>query len=335
MAKSLGWIVQSKSPWQSMNRYPENAESGLVESLCKVMGFSEVIFLHEKFHELTADDLHPQMGTIAWMFNQAGIRTSCSNHARNLDAVFGGHLTAYYDKNENLLKQIVDLGLPFYYADVDGELFRGEIEGSASFIYMPLIKDYQGLEAVFSTVIVPDYLQKGRNEFKKFEYVPLCPPSYLENNLIAPSTHEQFLGRMRMYDGAMSGVFQHSTHLKDPSIESQGRGWFPPLLELVEKISEFKYLMPSGYMFQAHEVRVTQKIWEASVSGTSAVQFAKTKDVFLEHWPDYPSELIFTPETNPEEFVEVLKSEFIRVPESVTSHFSSVEVRKALGAMSL
>lgn len=335
MAKSLGWIVQSKSPWQSMNRYPENSESGLVESLCRVMGFSEVVFLNEKFHEVPSDDLHPQVGTIAWMLNESGIATSCANHASKIDAVFGGHLTAYYDKQEGMLTQIVDRGVPFYYADVDGELFRGEIEGSSSFIYMPLIKDYDGLEAVFSTVIVPDYLQKGRNEFKKFEYVPLCPPTYLERNLIAPSTHSEFLCRMRMYDGAMAGVFQHSTHLKDPLIESQGRGWFPPLLELVQQISKFKYLMPSGYMFQAHEVRVTQKIWEASVSGTSAVQFAKTKDVFLEHWPDYPQELIFTPETNPDEFVETLKSDFIKIPESVTSHFSSSEVRKALTAMNL
>lgn len=331
----LGWIVQSKSPWQRMNRYPDNAESGLVEALCRVKGYTEVVFLNEKVHQLTHEQLDPLVGTIAWMFNQVGLRTSCSNTIVGVDAVFGGHLTAYYDKNENLIKELVDTQMPFYYADVDGELFRGEIEGSASFIYMPAVQNAVNLEAVFSTVIVPDYLQKGRNEFRKFEYVPLCPPSYLENNLITPSTHEQFLGRMRMYDGAMSGVFQHSTHLKDPSIESQGRGWFPPLLELVEKISEFKYLMPSGYMFQAHEVRVTQKIWEASVSGTSAVQFAKTKDVFLEHWPDYPSELIFTPETNPEEFVETLKSDFIKVPESVTSHFSSSEVRKALTAMNL
>lgn len=35
----LGWIVQSKSPFKVVHRYPENSESGVVEALLAILRY--------------------------------------------------------------------------------------------------------------------------------------------------------------------------------------------------------------------------------------------------------------------------------------------------------
>ena len=70
------------------------------------------------------------------------------------------------------------------------------------------------------------------------------------------------------------------------------------------------------------EFRVTQKIWEATLTGSSYIQYCNTLNTMLDHIPDYPVELIYTPDTNIQNFISILKNKFIKIPCSIINHFS-------------
>ncbi|PJZ19148.1 hypothetical protein CEW46_24670 [Bacillus cereus] len=319
----LGWLVRGDSVYKTRTtQYPENAFSGTVEALFKSLGATELVLINPTFKE--EGYVTPDQNTIASMYD---IKIKVTSDINDCDVLYFSSILAGV-MDHHLASDVAKFSQTkqVIYYDADGELVRPSFPS-------PLRDHLLNGDAKLSNFIVPTvvmntaYHYELAQIFGRVFYLPFCAPSKLEASYDIMMPKPKFMTYSRIWGQSKIHDFKEHSQAVFP----EGRKkWYPPLKLMTDAISEYQYLLPSGYKMPDKLFLISTRIWEAGISGTSFIQYVETMDS-IDRWiPDYPKELVITPDTNVTNFLEVLKEEHIQIPHSVLNQFSSGQVIQTL-----